>query len=80
MLIPQGAYRQVGRSQGRRRTGLAELRRQLADPSRVSDGARRRLLDLATRLSRVQALGGGYGRVCFSEFATAGLGQSVPTA
>jgi hypothetical protein len=39
--------------------GLAGLRRQLADPSSLSVEDRQRLLELATRLARVQALGDG---------------------
>ena len=47
--------------------GLAELRRDLARPSRLDDGHRQRLLDLAQRVARVQGLGGGYSRVSLSE-------------
>jgi hypothetical protein len=80
MPIPRTAqYEPVGR-QGRPPTSIEELRRDLARPSTLSGGNRRRLLELAQRLSHVQALGDGYDRVCFSPFATRALREEVPTA
>ena len=65
---------------GHGRAGLAELRRQLADPSTLSDGNRQRLLELARRLARVQALGGEYVRVGLSDEATAALTEPAVMA
>ena len=56
---------------------MAELRSQLATPSRISDGNRQRLLDLAQRLAAVQALGDEYGRVEFSPMAAAVAGPEA---
>jgi len=80
MLIPQSALREPGGLHGRRPTGFAELRRALAKPSVLSDGHRRRLLDLAQRLARVQALGDEYTRVCLSEAAAAAVAGSTAAA
>jgi hypothetical protein len=68
MLTPQTALCETG-LQGRDRGSFAELRRALAKPSVLGDGHRRRLLDLAQRLARVQALGGEYARVGLSPTA-----------
>lgn len=73
MLIPQQAQGGSLRTQGGDRCELAELRRQLADPSTLSDGNRRRLLELARRVARVQALGDEFRRVGLSEMAVAAM-------
>jgi len=80
MPIPRTAqYEPVGR-QGCQPESLEELRRDLARPSTLKDGNRRRLLELAQRLSHVQALGDGYDRVYFSPFAIRALCEQVPMA
>lgn len=71
MLIPQQAGKSH-RRHGRRPADLAELRSQLAKPS-INDDTRQRLLELARRLARVQALGDEYTRVDFSPHAAAAL-------
>ncbi|HAU38078.1 MAG TPA: hypothetical protein DCX07_10235 [Phycisphaerales bacterium] len=73
MLVPQTAQWELDGRQGSRAASLSELRRQLAEPTRIQDGHRQRLLDLVCRLARVQALGGEYARVAFSDAATAAL-------
>lgn len=66
MLISQLAQCEVAAAQGSHAAVLAELQATPEAP-RVPTGAhRRRLLDLAERLARVQSLGGEYARVCFS--------------
>ncbi|MFA6134900.1 MAG: hypothetical protein WC869_12870 [Phycisphaerae bacterium] len=81
MLIPQTAQHELGGRQGSPPVSLAELRRSLACPSLLSDGNRRRLLELAQCLQRVQALGDEYDRVVLSEHAVAALrDQAVSTA
>ncbi len=77
MLVPQQAQRETGRWQGSPRIGFAQLRRQLANPSRIPDGHRQRLLDLARRLARVKALGGEYSRVSLSDAAAAATGTEA---
>jgi hypothetical protein len=73
MLISQQAQSETGRWQGSPRISFAQLRRQLANPSEISDGHRQRLQELAKRLARVKALGGGYSRVELSEQAAAAI-------
>jgi hypothetical protein len=73
MLIPQEAQSEAPRRQGSAQGRLAELRCQLATPSRLSDGNRQRLLELARRLARVRALGGEYDRVELSVSARTAL-------
>ena len=80
MLISRQAKSGSYRRQGMPRMNLAELRRQLADPSAISDGHKGRLLDLARRLARVRALGGEYARVGLSESAEAALNGQTVTA
>jgi len=80
MLISQEAQGGMAREQGRTEIHLAELRRQLADPSSMDDGNRQRLLELARRLARVQALGGEYSRVGFSPEAAAAICGIVAVA
>ena len=75
MLISQEVQSQAIPSQGSGGGGLAELRRQLAEPSALSDGNRQRLLELARRLARVQGLGDEYVRVGFSDSATDALAE-----
>jgi len=75
MLIHQEVVDEVGGRQGCRRVSLAELRRQLARPSELSDGHRQRLLELARRLVRVQALTDEHARVAFSEHALEALAR-----
>ena len=59
---------------------LAELRRDLARPSRLDDGRRQRLLDLAQRVARVQDLGGDYSRVSLSEHVRIAIGKASTLA
>jgi len=80
MPIPQLAYGGSHGSHGRARVSLAELRGQLAEPSRIDSRQRQRLCELARRLARVQALGGGYARVGFSQQALAAHKKDVATA
>ncbi|HPM85020.1 MAG TPA: hypothetical protein PLF81_30160 [Candidatus Anammoximicrobium sp.] len=65
MFISQRACGGADQRDGSCRS-LAGLRRRLSDPSTLDEGDRQRLLDLAQRLARVQALGDGHGRVEFS--------------
>lgn len=76
MLIPRQARRQTGRWQGSPRVGLSGLRRHLVSPSELPDGHRQRLLELAQRLSRVQALGDEYFRVELSPHAAKAVAQT----
>ena len=75
MLISQEVQSQASPAQGSAPGGLAELRRQLAEPSALSDGNRQRLLELARRLARVRGLGDEYVRVCFSDSAMDALAE-----
>jgi hypothetical protein len=70
MLVSQHRGSSPSR-QGSRKVGLAELRRGLSQLPQVGDVHRQRLLDLRQRLARVQALGGEYARIGFSEFVSA---------
>lgn len=72
MLIPHQAESETDPRHGRRES-FAQLRRQLSKPSELSDGNRQRLLELARRLARIQALGDEYARVDFSESAAAAI-------
>ena len=80
MLTAREAQSQPDRPNGHGRASLAELRRQLADPSGMTERARQRLLELASRVSRVQALGGEYHRVGLSEQAAAAMCGAVGVA
>ena len=80
MLIPRQTPGGARRTQRRSRSNLAELRRHLADPSRLSDANRQRLLELARRVARVQALGDEYVRVGLSEQAEAAMLPSAALA
>ena len=77
MLIPQTARSETRGGHGRTPNNLADVRRELASPSNVSSGVRQRLLGLAQRLARVQALGDGYARVGFSPEARAAMEQNT---
>jgi hypothetical protein len=78
MLIPQSAQPDVARRQGSKAGSLAELRRALARPSRITDGTRQRLLDLARRLAAVRRLGDEYARVALSDYVESAIGQGAP--
>ncbi|MGB2822250.1 MAG: hypothetical protein WBF17_14795 [Phycisphaerae bacterium] len=80
MLISQQARGRSARPQGSDQVSFAELRRRLADPSSLTDGGRRRLVELAGCLARVRAQGGEYVRVGFSDEATAALAERAPLA
>lgn len=78
MLIPQTTGRDRGGEQGRSPVTLADVRCELALPStEMSSGVRQRLLGLAQRLARVQALGDEYGRVGFSPEAAEALDRTL---
>jgi hypothetical protein len=76
MLIPR-CHGEPADGQGCSRTDLAELRRQLADPSRLNGESRQRLVKLAQRLARIQAWGDEYRRVDLSEAAQTALGKEA---
>ena len=80
MLISQTVQCELRGRQGRPQATFAELRRELASPSTFSDGQRRRLLELAGRLARVQALGDGYARVSLSPHARSAIQDAIPSA
>lgn len=80
MLISQEVQSHAYPAQGSVRGSLAELRRQLAEPSALSDGNRQRLLELARRLARVRSLGDEYVRVCFSDSAKDALAEPEAVA
>ena len=74
MLILQEAKSDASRRHGSRRVDLSQLREQLACPSAlVGADHRQRLLELEQRLLRLQALGGEYARVEFSDSASSVL-------
>ena len=77
MLISQSAQGGPAGTNGLASVDIAELRRQLANPSTVSDATRQRLLQLARRLARVRALRDEYLRVDFSPYVAAILGFDV---
>ena len=79
MLITQEAQGKPSVTHGSVRTALAELRSQLANPASLSDGNRQRLLVLAGRLARVQALGDEYVRVGLSDDAAEALSAARST-
>ena len=78
MLIHQEARSDAVGRHGRRPVGLSELREYLARPSQMHDGHRQRLLELASRLARVQALMGEHARVDFSKVARLALAEAAP--
>jgi hypothetical protein len=77
MLVSQQPVCRTPPRQGCLRAALAELQRRGADPSPCEDGLRQRLLILARRLARVQALGNEYARVDLSQQAKTALGGTV---
>ncbi len=77
MLIPQRRQCEANQRQGGRVVSLAELRRHLSDPSSIDGGHRQRLLELARRLARVQALGDEYARVQVSQYVESALASSA---
>ncbi len=79
MLVSQTAHSEADSGQGSPGVGLAELRRRLAKPSRLSDGHRQRLLELERRLARVQALGNEYARLELSEYVAAATDRGAVT-
>ena len=66
MLIPQQAQRKCRAGQGCYSSAPAELQASQAAPQGSRGLSQQRLLDLAGRLARVQALGDEYARVEFS--------------
>ncbi len=58
---------------GSQSASLAELRRRLGTPENLENRHRQRLRELATRLARVQALGGGYTGLDLSDYAKAAM-------
>jgi hypothetical protein len=77
MFTSQGRDSEVRGRKGLRPAEIAELRRDLARPSMISDGHRQRLLDLARRVAQVNSLGGEYRRVSLSEYAQAAIGNEA---
>jgi len=77
MLIPQKVRCSVVGRSGAPASGIAELRSHLAKGSSLDDGSRQRLLELAQRLARVQALGDEYAGISFSPMVTDVLDPSV---
>ena len=73
MFIPQEARSGPRRRHGGPRVRLAELRRSLARPAATDAVHRQRLLDLAQRAARVQALGDDYTGVGLSQYVLAAL-------
>lgn len=78
MLVSQRCVSGSGDGQGCLRAALAELQRGQAASKDCEDGLRQRLLVLAQRLSRVQALGNEFARVTFSEHVEAALAERAP--
>jgi len=73
MLIPQATESDGSPRQGRPSATLDELRASLAEPTRLTEWHRQRLLELVQRLNRVRALGNGYAGVKLSPSAAAAL-------
>lgn len=71
MLTSQQVHREANTEQGRSQAPLDELRDHLARPTAMDEANRQRLMVLANRLARVQALGGEFCRVAFSPEAAA---------
>ncbi len=80
MLIPRQAESETAARHGGPHATFAELRRRLAEPSKIDDGHRQRLLELARRSARIQALGDEFARVEVSRFVTAALGHDAAVA
>ena len=79
MFATQKARRKAVGGHGSPAIGFAELRNRLANESSLNDVSRQRLLILAERLARVQALSGKYAGISLSPHATAALEQAVAT-
>jgi len=77
MLRSRKSSDNLGDRQGGRWVNLSELRRELAEPSQLTDGHRQRLVDLAQRVARVRELGEAYTRVSLSEYVTGAIGEKV---
>jgi hypothetical protein len=77
MFTSHGSRSGVRGRKGIRPAEIAELRRDLARPSSISDGNRQRLLDLARRVAQINSLGGEYRRVSLSEHAQAAIGDAA---
>lgn len=78
MLIPHRAGADVPDEHGCPSFGVSDLRARLMDPTDLDVRDRQRLMSLANRLARVQALGGEYARVEFSaHVATARDGSAA---
>lgn len=77
MLISQQASSQTRARQGCQAASLAELRSGLEEPTRLNGRHRQRLLDLAQRVARIQALGDGYRRVSLSDIACEAISGGV---
>lgn len=75
MLVPQRSLSGGGDGQGCLRATLAELQQPSSASQVCEGGLRQRLLVLAQRLERVQALGNECSRVAFSEHAQAVLAE-----
>ena len=80
MLIPQSAQCETLSRQGRRAVKLDELRSCLAEPSRLTNQHRQRLLELVRRLDRVRALGDEYAGIRLSDSAIAALKATLPAS
>ena len=76
MLIPQSAQYETPARHGSRAVKLDELRSCLAEPSRLTNQHRQRLLELVRRLDRVRALGDEYAGIRLSDAAAAALRAS----
>jgi len=79
MLVPQTARRGTGDGHGTSGIGFAELRRTLASGVSLDDAHRQRLLELAQRLTRVQALGDEYAGISLSPMAAGVVDQVTAT-
>jgi len=79
MLVSQRPKGRPSERHGCHRKVLAELQR-LGATTDCEEGLRQRLLVLADRLARVQALGNEYARVSFSGSVDAILSRSASTA
>lgn len=73
MLIPQQAESRTRRRQGSPRMPLAQLRRAISKPEKLSEAHRQRLEELARRAARVAALGDEYAGVSLSPSAATAL-------
>ena len=79
MLVPGHSPSEADPTHGGKPVGLADLRRQLATPSRLQDGTRQRLSQLAQRLNRIRAMGNEYARLDLSEHVKAAMDRRPVT-